>query len=188
MSTRGVTGFVLDGKRYTMYNHSDSYPEWLGQQMVEFCKTVKDWDAVKEKVKNVKLVKNSRKPATKKWAIKYARYWENPNVTLWGQPQPALPDWYWLLHNLQGVGILREIIEGNVGHMLDADGFLEDDLFCEWGYLINLDNKTLEVYHDGDKMLYAYNLQSLPEFMLGVTNEFKEEYRQAKAEGKSFWS
>ena len=38
MGTRGVTGFVADGKWYVTYNHFDSYPEYLGMQVLNFAK------------------------------------------------------------------------------------------------------------------------------------------------------
>ena len=73
MSTRGLTGFRLNGTLKAMYNHSDSYPEHLGQQVVEFCRLV-DWSnpIIKERVANVKLVQQDAKPSNKK-VLKYAK-------------------------------------------------------------------------------------------------------------------
>lgn len=171
MSTRGVTGFVLDEKWYVMYNHGDSYPEWLGTHVLEFCKTVTDWDKIKENASKVKLVEET-------------------------------DELYFKLHDLQGEGIFYRIAEGTADIMLDAHLFMADSLFCEWGYILDFDNMLLRVYkgkqkratyesflpsdinksynEDGFypvKELYAYDLYNLPEFMLGVTNEFKKEYR-----------
>lgn len=141
MSTRGLTGFRLNGTLKAMYNHGDSYPEHLGQQVLEFCKLV-DWSnpIIKERVANVKLV-----------------------------------HWYSLLYSLPGVGILNQVIRGKVKHMTDDGNFLVDEVFCEWAYIINLDEETLEVWHKAKK-LYEWSLHALPVFMLGITNEYKKKY------------
>lgn len=34
----------------------------------------------------------------------------------------------------------------DAGVMIDSAGFLADSLFCEWAYVINLDDCVLEVY------------------------------------------
>lgn len=34
MSTRGFISFVIDGQEKTTYNHSDSYPDWLGVRVL----------------------------------------------------------------------------------------------------------------------------------------------------------
>ena len=56
MGTRGLTGFIADGKWFVTYNHSDSYPEYLGMKVLEFCKQVEDWDALRENVLALTLV------------------------------------------------------------------------------------------------------------------------------------
>ena len=35
MGTRGVIGFRIDDKDKVMYNHMDSYPEYLGVKILE---------------------------------------------------------------------------------------------------------------------------------------------------------
>lgn len=194
MGTRGVTGFVADGKWYVTYNHFDSYPEYLGMLVLEFCKGGWDWEAVKENVRKVKLV-GDRDVPTEEEIYHYACF-SNLDVST-----RSLTDWYCLLRNLQGVNILYAIARDDVEHMIDNHKFMADSLFCEWGYIIDLDDMTLKVYKGFNeklindtplppdvfsgveeegyypvKMLHAYSLNRLPKFMLGVTNKFKEEY------------
>lgn len=38
MGTRGLYGFHKNGIDKLTYNHLDSYPDWLGKKIVEFCK------------------------------------------------------------------------------------------------------------------------------------------------------
>lgn len=167
MATRGLTGFRLNGKLYAMYNHFDSDPEWLGQSVLEFCKQV-DWDnpIIAERVAKIILV-NDVGIVPEKFVKKYQKYSCNEfEKTI---------DWYWLLRDLQGVGILEKVVEGKVKHMIDNADFLGDEISCEWAYIINLDENELEVWHKA-KNLYNYNLFELPMFMLGVTNKFKDSY------------
>lgn len=179
MGTRGLTGFVLKGKKYFTYNHFDSYPEYLGMQMLEFCKEIqpKIPDIVAELsardgvLGSAVFLVTTDYDAPKEYREKYAQY-GNTSVS-----NQTLVDWYCLLRELQGIGILREIFAGNVNHMIDNHEFLDDELFCEWAYIINFDDNTLEVYHNGNNMLYAYDLGKLPRFMVGVTNEFKKSYK-----------
>lgn len=207
MSTRGVTGFVADGKWFLSYNHSDSYPEWLGMRVLEFCKQVEDWNALRENVLSVTLVDENVSPTPEEIDL-YMGYYANPNERILGYKREYV-DWYWLLHSLQGEGLLYEVEKGNLKHMTDYHGFLANSLLCEWGYVIDLDDMTLKVYKGFQetppvntplppdispdyfyescvgvtkyypcKMLYAYSLYNLPKFMLGVTNKFKEEYHK----------
>jgi len=207
MSTRGAVGFVANGKWYVTYNHSDSYPEYLGMHVLNFCKAVTNWEYLKTMVEKVTLVDEDSTP-TQDLIDRYSIYGD---VHVGGQ---TLDDWYCLLRDLQGDKILYEIALGNVEHMIDSHMFLADSLFCEWAYIIDLDEMGLRVYKgynqksprnnrfnflppDIDsnkydehtygtvkekyypvKLLYTYNLENLPEFMLGVTNEFKKAYRE----------
>jgi len=208
MGTRGAIGFVLDKKWYVTYNHFDSYPSYLGMNVLEFCKSVEDWEVLKERVGNLTLV-DEEIPVPEDLIEKYSCFGqtETHGVRI---GSGVLTDWYNLLRQIQGAQTLHEIYVGNLEHMIDSHLFLQDSLFCEWAYVINLDEMGLMVYkgfnknapspnkynylppdidpntcYDGYypcKLLYTYNLKNLPEFILGVTNEFKKEYRKAKLE------
>lgn len=45
-----------------------------------------------------------------------------------------------------GSDVLVHIQNGTVKFLQDSRDFANDSLFCEYGYVINLDNNTLEVY------------------------------------------
>lgn len=202
MSTRGATGFIANGKWYVTYNHGDSYPSYLGMRVLEFCKTIKDFQALKERVKELTLVNSDTRPSGKE--INACKKYADLSVST-----QSLSDWYCLLRNVQGAEGLYEIASGDLKYMIDSVLFLADGLFCEWAYIIDLDNLTLKTYkgfqkkepvgtplpdciktsdcNDGYypvKMLYEYNLDKLPEFVLGVTNEFKKAYRAKQAQLK----
>lgn len=45
MSTRGLIGFVHNGDVHAQYHPHSSYFSFLGQEIVDFCDTVVDWEA-----------------------------------------------------------------------------------------------------------------------------------------------
>ncbi len=198
MSTQGAVGFIANEKWYVTYNNADSNPDWLGMRVLEFCKSIISWDYLKTLVTKLTLVDEECKPTPEQ--IELYKGYSDSRVS-----QGTLEDWYCLLRGLHQGKILYEIASGNVTHMIDNHLFLSSSLYCEWAYIIDLDSMTLKIYNgfnengcdygtlpedidprkedDGFypvRFLYAYDLRKLPEFMLGVTNEFKKEYRERR--------
>jgi hypothetical protein len=139
MSTRGIVGVRVDGQDKLAYNHSDSYPEGLGDDVVKALRVMlakKGLAKIKELARAVRLVDEQKDKPT---PSDIARFREFCNTGVGGQTET---DWYCLLRDLQGD------IEAtlNAGVMLDAREFIKDSLFCEWAYVINLDDEVLEVY------------------------------------------
>jgi hypothetical protein len=125
MSTRGILGFRLDGKDYLTYNHSDSYPSWLGVKVVEFVNKHKNkLDSLKSKVKKLELIDQNVPPALQQ--VEKCIKQKCLNLDVGGQ---SLDDWYCLLRNTHGN------LDANlkVGFMLDNKDFIKESLFCEWG-------------------------------------------------------
>ena len=65
---------------------------------------------------------------------------QEPNLNVSMQ---SMSDWYCVLHNAQSN---PDIYAKGLDIMLDAADFIKDGLFCEWAYILNLDNMTLEIY------------------------------------------
>ena len=145
MGTRGTIGFRLDGRDMLQYNHSDSYPSRLGMNMLNQCLMFGDpelypggWDEIKNRVRALKTVSNKNKPTEADLsALALAGVRADFNV---GEQSPD--DWYCLLQVQQG-DLSKTLI---TGYMLAANDFIRDSLFCEWGYIVNLDEMRLEVY------------------------------------------
>lgn len=136
MITRGSIGFRLNGKDYVTYNHSDSYPSCLGVSILKQAKGfAKDLEKTKQRVSKLVLVKENDK-ATPEHVDRTAKY---HNLAVGSQ---SARDYYCLLRNAQGD--LDKYLE--VELMIDSSGFLADSLYCEWAYIINLDEGVLEVY------------------------------------------
>ena len=141
MGTRGFYGVVIDDTIKITYNHYDSYPSGLG---VEILKQARDLSsnlhAFRESARRLVLVDESTVP-TEEQIMNLLGSW-NPDVST-----GEATEWYSLLRNLQGD--LAGTLEAGV--MIDNKGFPIDSLFCEWGYLIDLDNEVFQVYRGFQK-------------------------------------
>lgn len=139
MGTRGFLGFVADGREIITYNHWDSYPSGLGENVLEWLRvnvSAGNMTEVKESARNIKIVTDET-PITDEDVSRLAA-WSDMTV---GGPSDS-PMWYQLLRQTQGspVDILAS------GYVEDASEFPRDSLFCEWGYLVDLDTEMFEVY------------------------------------------
>ena len=135
VSTRGFIGFVADGKAKVAYNHSDSYPDWLGRNMLEWARGA-DQEAAKAAVRELRVVAPEDEP-TELDEIKLARF-ANFSVGARG----GKPTWYQLLretHGDPGATLKAGVIE-------DASDFPADSLFAEYGSVVDLDQGALEAY------------------------------------------
>ncbi len=141
MSTRGAWGFRKDGVDKVTYNHSDSYPEWLGLRMAEFLKTV----TVKQLLKiadGITMVDSQSTPTQEQIDIVTKKF---PLMANLGVGNQRVDDWYCLLRSIQQD---FEMYKQGFPFMIDSSGFLTDSLFCEYAYIINLDDNVLE-FHVG---------------------------------------
>lgn len=140
MGTRGACGWRKGGIDKVSYNHFDSYPEGLGEDVVEFIKNHKGTDGYKlqcEVFDKIVLVGEQTVPT--KEQIEECKGYLDLGVS--GQSDQ---DWYCLLHEAQGD--LGAYTDEGLKYMTDSSGFLTDSLFCEWAYIINLDTNRLGVY------------------------------------------
>jgi hypothetical protein len=146
MGTRGFIGFVIDGKEKITYNHFDSYPEGLGMEMLTWFRDILkaetpdgpiDWKAY---VRNLKMVDPKSTPTEVQ--ISELMPWSDTSVS-----ERSLEDWYCLLRKTQGnPGAILA-----AGYAIDSSDFPSDSLMCEWGYLIDVDTETFEVYEGFQK-------------------------------------
>jgi hypothetical protein len=122
MSTRGAYGYYKSGVTKVAYNHFDSYPEGLGVDMVNYCKsfTLNEMEDVFNRLTDVE-----------------GRIFKKGDEV----------DWYKKLREFQGKPEKWHEVEGEILYE-DCNDFLKDSLFCEYAYIINLDAYTLEVYTD----------------------------------------
>lgn len=144
MGTRSASGFRMDGRDQLAYNHFDGYPSGAGQQILDELKAdiaaagdlAKALTLWKGLAKQVRIVSDDE-PPTDEDIAKLANY------TDLSVNKQSEKDWYCLLRELHGTIIQRL----KVGYMDDqGNEFIKDSLFCEWAYILNLDEETYEVY------------------------------------------
>ena len=156
MSTKGAMGVKINKEYKVWYTHWNSYPDGLGREMVDFCKKVqkdtegaigKDrktrrntgWNLFKRRCKQLKMVDKDSTPS-KYFQKKYSKFFDN-NVS-----SQSKTEWYCLLRELQYVEGLYAIYKNTTKRMIEGFDFLKNSVFCEYAYIINLDEMTLEFY------------------------------------------
>lgn len=137
MGTRGFVGFVSDEKETIVYNHWDSYPSGVGETVLSFVQSLDPHteEVYREKAKTVKHVSDDV-PPTRDQIVELIGH-ANLNVST-----RDVDEWYVLLRETHGVP--SAILD--CGYAEHAPEWPLDSLFCEWGYLVNFDDRTLEVY------------------------------------------
>ena len=135
MGTRGCYGFRKNGIDKLTYNHFDSYPDWLGRKMIEFCKTtsIKEMNKIFDRIV---LVNRDSKPTQEQ--IKECIGCYDDSVS-----NRTPEDWYCLLRKSQGE---PDAYKNGLKYMIKNNDFIKDSLFCEYAYIINLDTNCLEFW------------------------------------------
>lgn len=136
MGTRGFVGFVADDTEKIAYNHFDSYPSGLGVDVLEWLRfAATDVASLREQVKALRVVESDSAPTTED--VERLADFADLNVS-----SKDVREWYVLLRETQGnPGAMLQ-----AGVILNAASFPLDSLFAEWGYVVDLDAETFEVY------------------------------------------
>lgn len=135
MGTRGLWGYVIEGEDKFAYNHFDSYPSGLGGDLLRHTKAM-PLEQLREQAKALKMVDEDEPPTA--LDVEMLREFADEQVS----GQDMTREWYVLLRGCQGD---PDKTLGS-GYMLDGAGFQNDSLFCEWAYVIDLDEGVFEVY------------------------------------------
>ncbi len=170
MSTRGVYGLFKNGMDKVLYNHFDSYPTVLGNNILDFIVN-NDNDRLNEIFDTIRVVRNNDIP-TKEDVNKvvdlltmeklekeligkvvftkddgriegYNKEIENENDII-----EFLKENY---YNLLSLVPTEDFFENGLGIFEDYTSFIGDSLFCEYAYIMNLDTNSLEFYIGGNK-------------------------------------
>ena len=136
MSTRGLIGIRVDGERKYSYNHSDSYPSWLGKQTArEFEQLLHEHgiEELRKKARFMKPVNASIPPdiATREFFAEF----EDPQVG----GDSTEEDWYRLFRKAQGIWrpfLMYGIYDGVVVSGNDEAPDMDAEYIYEW----DLDN------------------------------------------------
>lgn len=139
MGTRSASGVIIDGEQKISYNHFDGYPQGVGQQIVDELRTaiaglglagaLLRW---RGQARAMRMVDANQNP----FAHEIGFY------DLTASDVSSGKDWYSHLRDDHG-SILARL---NRGVATDERLFVADSLFCEWAYILDLDQAVLEVY------------------------------------------
>lgn len=142
MGTRGLWAIRKGGKDKAAYNHWDSYPTGLGDEVINFIKRMGV-----AKLNNlfdlIVTVDEDSSPTKEQIGICKRNGWYDKSVS-----SGSDHEWYCLLRNLQGNFKDYEKAQQSATpiFMIQRIDFIRDSIFCEYAYIINLDNNTLEYY------------------------------------------
>lgn len=155
MGTRGAIGFVVNGEEKVSYNHMDSYPSYLGKNLLKDLTTITDLDVLHENVRRISMVDAYDVPDLSPEEIENLKEFTNTSV---GQGN----DWYSILREVQGSIQPYYRQENPLRYMTDSKSFLYDSLFCEFAYIVNLDTNMVEFYRGFNHNLNAPGRYACP--------------------------
>ena len=144
MGTRGAMGFRLAGRDHIVYNGYDSDPGYLGRAILEALH--RRGEAIghdgligelKQRVRSLVGVDQTIPPTSENKA-----WCESLGLVNLDVATRSMDDWHCLLYGTQGN--LEKLLEARFYQ--PREDFIGDSLFCEFAYIINLDDETLEFY------------------------------------------
>ena len=146
MGTRNLTMVVLDGEyKVAQYSQWDGYPSGQGETVLRFILDKLGGSSVKTTM--FKLAINKCKFLTdQEIKNKWIECGADPNHDMVGmEVSNKFKQNYPELYRDSGAGVLS-LIQNGVSELQDSIDFAADSLFCEWAYLLDLDNEVLEIY------------------------------------------
>lgn len=147
MGTRGLFGFVYQGKYYVVYNHWDSYPVGLGRQLIlELVNAIRQnqLDSWKDKLSSIQVIDPKSEP-TKQDIEKLSSY------TDLGVSNQSVTDWYCLTRSCQGSWI--SVLESGylLPHHPVSHNLQIEILFEEYTYLLDFDQEQFRWFISSDE-------------------------------------
>ena len=143
MGTRNLTMVIHEGKtKVAQYGQWDGYPSGQGATCLEFLRNA-DLEKFKEKLRLVRFQTEDDGKELDNFldGIGCKDGWMDADQA------EKYHKKYPMLTRDNGAGILKLIYENDKEvFLVDSSDFAMDSLFCEWAYVIDLDNEQLEVY------------------------------------------
>ncbi len=147
MSTNGAVNIISESRKLGIYNHSDSYPTWLGVRALKLAYWAAEAPTrVAGLVRNVRLVKDEDEP-TDAEREQYAEYWQDVD---------SGRSWYACLRGLQG-NVADSL---KLGVIVAQDKVLHAGGWLAWTYTLDLVAGTF-IVEDGEHTT-VFPLADLP--------------------------
>ncbi len=156
MGTRNLTKVIYKQKtKIAQYGQWDGYPEGQGAKVLRFLKK-NDMETFKKRLDNVKFL-SSEELEDKLKSIDITTEWIDINQ------DEDLEQHFPEIHRDTAAEILQLVYDGKATELKNDESFLEDGLFCEWAYVIDLDQNKLYVMADGNNIVGTFSIDNLPE-------------------------
>lgn len=147
MGTRNLTVVKSNNRvKVAQYGQWDGYPSGQGQDIVDFLLGDGNLEKLKEKLSNVRFL--DEKGKDKEFIESY-----NKNAPKWSdEPDNRTIEqtswWNTFMTRDLGAKILTNIADSGLDEIIIENSFSfgNDSLFCEWAYVIDLDDDLLYVY------------------------------------------
>jgi hypothetical protein len=171
MGTRNLTMVVHKGEtKIAQYGQWDGYPEGNGVIILTFLRSKERIKKLTNKLKNVRFSTPSDEKRIDNYleSIGCKGGWMNMDQAAQYHKQ------YPYLSRDIGAGILEMVANSKDKEIMlgDSTDFAADSLFCEWAYVIDLDNRKLEVYTGYNKEPLAED-ERFAKIPTAEDNEFK---------------
>lgn len=147
MGTRNLTCVVHDKKiKVAKYCQWDGYPEGQGIIILDFLREKFNKELFIQELGKTK--KATKKDIISRWK-EFGVSAKSDLVSI--EASDLFNAKYPFLHRNMGGAILEAIQNGEVDILDNDTEFAKDSLFCEWGYVVDLDKETFEVYRGYNK-------------------------------------
>lgn len=177
MSTRGAIGFIKNKQYKVSYNHWDSYLEGKGVEVVNFIKR-NSLERMNEIFDNMIMVNQTDIP-TEEQRKEILKFWKKNNIKNNYEPIKfgnGNADWYYYLSVTNGY---PEYYNKGLRYMTDDKDFIKDTLFCEFAYLIDLDENKLHILSNDKKC--SFDIDNIPDNWIDIakvdlSNDCKDKF------------
>lgn len=143
MGTRHMIGVVLDGEfRVAQYGQWDGYPSGQGVDVLNFLRAKRNVDALREGAASVRFATAEDRSRVQSFCASIGSTDGWMDMEQAEKYQAEFP----ALSRDVGSDILEMVAAGGVEFVNDSRDFAKDSLFCEWAYVVDLDNNLLECY------------------------------------------
>jgi len=176
VGTRGTYGFRHNGREYLFYNHFDSYFTGLGINVINVIKSI-DVETMRRAVDNHVRVKSDDKATDEEYKELLAAgipMLDDREAQMYADDPES---WYVLLREIQYE--VKYFASGLVRFWPLSNDFINDTLFCEWGYIIDLDAERLEIYRNGRHLAGMMTFYFIKEHDFNDDGELWESYYEA---------
>lgn len=146
MGTRNLVAVIHHGEyKVAQYGQWDGYPSGQGYTICDFLQNKMDLKKFKKATSECKFLTDNE--VHDRWVECGA----SPDSDLVSMDVSAkFKKTYPALSRDTGATVL-ELIQNGARHLQNNIDFVGDSLFCEWAYVVDLDNQVLEVYKGFNK-------------------------------------